>query len=191
MAIAFDTRTAGGFASSVSSINWSHTLSTAGNPFLVVFTFNSESGLITASSVLCGATNLTKLDSWSALVSGTGLTEAFEVWVTNGTPPPTGAQTITVNWSGSGAGGGIALSYTGAHQTTPIINGDIDKDERLMAGGKDPDQPSITINVVSVEVEEVFRRVRGGESAKIIDQSPQSVTNQGLRRPEEELPGGG
>ena len=120
-AIAFDyssfagaTQTA--WITSTSGYSWNTTI-TGTNTFLVVNVVTYNASLITVSSVTCNSTSLTKITSNTANLEGNFQDD--EIWYLTGVAA--GTCTIQVNLSGTSSySKGIAASYTGVDQTTPI-----------------------------------------------------------------------
>lgn len=106
------------WSTSVSSLSWSHTVSAVGDPFLVVAVATwHAAALRTATAVTYNGVALTKLDSITATLESAN--QDTEIWYL--AAPATGTHTVAVTLSGTTSFAmGVAQSYVGIDQTTPI-----------------------------------------------------------------------
>lgn len=108
MAIAFDAATSGGtLASSPGPLEWSHTC-TGSNGILFVLVTN---GSTVPTGVTYNGVALTKDVERLNWIGG----DDISIWRLNG--PASGANTVSVSWSGNQTVSGYSQSYTGAAQT--------------------------------------------------------------------------
>lgn len=116
-AIAFDAASNNDTGSkTANALSWSHTISSSGsNRILLVAVAIRNASSQTVSTVTCGGSNLTRINSATQ-----GTTMRVELWSLAN--PPTGTKTIVATLAGSAkarfcAG---AVSYTGVNQTAPL-----------------------------------------------------------------------
>ena len=116
MPVAYDSTSSAGPTSSVSSINWAHTLGAGTNLVAIVAVSAAGGTLRTVSSVTYGAQSMSQVPSSRILTSnGNSFVELWSLIA------PSGNQTVTITLSGSQsvvAGGIIVVS--GADQTAPL-----------------------------------------------------------------------
>lgn len=110
--IQFDTASNSGYQAASSSYNWSHYCD--GNNRYLVVGISMLSLAQTVSSITYNGVALTLLGSRNS-VSGACRVELWGL-----VAPAYGTNTIAVTLSGSIASAGVASSYTGVHQTSPI-----------------------------------------------------------------------
>ena len=128
MAITFDAASGNG-ADGADPLTWSHTVTTSESDRILIVgvmtTLNAHSSVV--NSVTYGGNNLTKLED----INHVGL------WYL--TAPPTGANTVSVDFTASQRCAGIALSYTGVHQVTPLDNAVEEQENTSEHGAHDQD----------------------------------------------------
>ncbi len=109
-----------GTASAVSPLAWSHTVGAGSNTFLVVSVVTRAlTSAPSVSAVSYNSVAMTKIRADNTSTTGAGGTIFYEMslWVLKA--PTTGANSISVTWSGGGASpqiNGAATSYTGVSQ---------------------------------------------------------------------------
>ena len=112
LGIQFDSASNSGYQAASSSYSWSHTCS-GSNRFLSV----DIAVLSVLGTTVTGITyNSIALSFLGSKTSGTG-SDRIETWGL--IAPATGSNTIAVTLSASVASSGVAVSYTGVHQTSP------------------------------------------------------------------------
>jgi len=113
MAIAFDASSSANVGSSNNTtLSWSHTCT--GSTLVLVVAVGMQAN-VAVSSVTYGGQNLT----FRVSANESGNTRA-ELWTL--VNPPTGANTVTVTLPSAAFMGGVAHSYTGVDQGTPVGN---------------------------------------------------------------------
>ena len=104
-------------ASSGTSDSFSHTCSTKPNRALFVIAILHGTSNPTNVSASYAGVSMTKLGEHRTVSDNVTLA-VFELKA-----PATGANTVALSWTGTGAGQIIARSYTGVHQGTPTRSG--------------------------------------------------------------------
>lgn len=110
--VIFDSASTSGYEASLSTYNWSHTVTANSNRVLVVQVAIFASGSV--SSITFGAQNFVNLAP-ATVANGIYRTETWYLIA-----PTAGTGTITVNLSASLTSIANAESYYNAHQTTPL-----------------------------------------------------------------------
>lgn len=129
MALAFDATSNSGNKSSVSSYSWSHTCT--GSNLILVVGITAENASDTGQMLVDGVTYngvaMTKANDQDTTVTPGGSSNYSSIWYLKN--PATGANSIAVTHHGTVvASVGMAVSYTGADQTTqPDVAGNGNK----------------------------------------------------------------